>query len=269
VITRCAGQPGQMAGRHRTTRRAVPQRRETLLLVDYPGAGIRPGQYPGGAVPTPGAPPRRRRWLAMAVSAALVGVTVIGAFGGTALMRITGGHGAAPDVAIPTPLPLPIVNPSIGMGAGTGAGRGTRPRRGEHRRGHRIAVPVSSRAPASPPAAPSSPPSSPPSAAEHDAALVVTYHADSHWDGGFQGQIEVANNGTQSIADWQIVVALPGDQIQSFWNASGYVSNGILLLSPPAGAQPLAPGGTLSVFFVAAGAETTPEACAFDGVACG
>lgn len=130
-------------------------------------------------------------------------------------------------------------------------------------------MPVSSRAPMSPSAAPSVAPSSSPSAAEHDPAIVATYRVDSQWDGGFKGQIQVTDNGSQSIADWQIVVALPGDQIQSFWNASGYVSNDILLLSPAAGAQPLAPGGTLNVFFVAAGAETTPEACAFDGVACG
>jgi alpha-galactosidase len=215
-----------------------------------------------------GGPSGRRRWPAMAVSAALVGVTVIGVFGGTALLRITGAHGTASDAAIPTPLPLPVINPSIGAGAGTSAGTAMHVRRNGHRHGHRNAAPVSSRAPMTPPAA-SQAPSSSPSTAGHDPAIVVTYSIDGQWDGGFKGQIEVTNNGTQSIADWQIVVALPDDQIQSFWNASGYVSNDILLLSPAAGAQPLAPGGTLNVFFVAAGAETTPQACAFNGVACG
>ncbi|MBV9380637.1 MAG: cellulose binding domain-containing protein, partial [Streptosporangiaceae bacterium] len=73
----------------------------------------------------------------------------------------------------------------------------------------------------------------------------------------------------QPVSDWQIVVALPQDQITSFWNATGYVSNGILLLQPASYDQSLPPGGTLNVYFTAQGPETTPEACAFDGITCG
>jgi hypothetical protein len=101
------------------------------------------------------------------------------------------------------------------------------------------------------------------------APLVVRYLIASEGSGGFQGEISVTNNGTQPISDWRIVVALPDDQVLSFSNASGFVSNGILLLRPGPGAQPIPPGGgQLNVFFVAEGAQTIPQACAFNDVVC-
>jgi hypothetical protein len=57
--------------------------------------------------------------------------------------------------------------------------------------------------------------------------------------------------------------------VTSLANASGYVSNHILLLRPASAAQVVPPGGTLDVFFVASGAETVPAACAFDRTLCG
>jgi len=51
-------------------------------------------------------------------------------------------------------------------------------------------------------------------------------------------------------------------------NAGGLVSHGILLLQPADVAEVVPPGGTLNVFFVAEGVETTPAACAFNGIAC-
>jgi len=57
--------------------------------------------------------------------------------------------------------------------------------------------------------------------------------------------------------------------VVSVSNASGFVSNGILLLQPVAGAQPVpARGGILTVFFVAEGQQENPDACTFDGIAC-
>jgi hypothetical protein len=43
-----------------------------------------------------------------------------------------------------------------------------------------------------------------------------------------------------------------------------------LLLQSADAAEVVPPGGgTLNVFFVAVGTETTPAACAFNGIACG
>jgi hypothetical protein len=100
--------------------------------------------------------------------------------------------------------------------------------------------------------------------------VVVSYVVDREWAGGFQGQVRVVNNGTQPIAGWQAVIALPRDRVTWFWNASGFVSHHIMLLRPLSADEVVpAGGGTLSVFFTATGPETTPQACAFDGISCG
>jgi len=99
---------------------------------------------------------------------------------------------------------------------------------------------------------------------------VVRYLVDRQGAGGFQGHVHVVNNGTQPIAAWQIVIALPGDTVTSIRNAGGFVSNRIMLLQPAEAGQVVPPGGgTLDVFFVAQGTETTPAACAFNGILCG
>jgi hypothetical protein len=79
----------------------------------------------------------------------------------------------------------------------------------------------------------------------------------------------VINHGTQPVADWQIVIALPGDTVTSISNASGFVSHGILLVQSAVIGEVVPPaGGTLNVFFVAQGFETAPTACAFNGIPC-
>jgi Cellulose binding domain len=99
--------------------------------------------------------------------------------------------------------------------------------------------------------------------------VVVSYVVDREWAGGFQGQVRVVNNGTRPITGWQAVIALPRDRVTWFWNASGFVSHHIMLLRPLSADEVVPAGGTLSVFFTATGPETTPQACAFDGVSCG
>ena len=98
--------------------------------------------------------------------------------------------------------------------------------------------------------------------------MVVRYLVDSQSFGEFQGQVHVVNDSTQPIANWQIVIALPDDTVTAVQNAGGLVSHGILLLQPADVAEVVPPGGTLNVFFVAEGTETTPAACAFNGIAC-
>ena len=64
-------------------------------------------------------------------------------------------------------------------------------------------------------------------------------------------------------------MALPADTVTAVVNASGYVSDHIMLLGPVSPGQVVPAGGTLDVFFTAAGPETVPQACAFDGTPCG
>lgn len=100
--------------------------------------------------------------------------------------------------------------------------------------------------------------------------VVVSYAVDREWAGGFQGEVRVVNNGPRAITRWEAVIALPRDRVTWFWNANGLVSHHILLLKPLSAAEVVpAGGGTVSVFFTATGPQTTPQACAFDGIACG
>ncbi len=100
--------------------------------------------------------------------------------------------------------------------------------------------------------------------------VVVSYLVDREWAGGFQGQVRIVNRGPRPIAGWQAIIALPRDRVTWFWNAGGLVSHHVMLLQPAGAAEVVAAGGgTLSVFFTATGPETTPLACAFDGVPCG
>jgi hypothetical protein len=97
----------------------------------------------------------------------------------------------------------------------------------------------------------------------------VRYLIDGEFGNGFQGQVQVINHGTQPIAGWQIVIALPDDIVTSISNAGGFVSHGILLMQPAVAGEVVPPrGGTLNVFFVAEGFETTPAACAFNEITC-
>jgi hypothetical protein len=66
-----------------------------------------------------------------------------------------------------------------------------------------------------------------------------------------------------------MAISLPEDTVTSWQNAVGYYSNGILLLSQGWNQGPVgADGGTLHVFFVASGSETTPQDCGFDTLTC-
>jgi hypothetical protein len=97
----------------------------------------------------------------------------------------------------------------------------------------------------------------------------VNYAIDEQVGDSFEAEIDVTNHGSTSISGWQILVALPHDQITEIANATGYESNHILLLQPLSPGSAIAPGTTLRVYFVAQGTQTMPEICAFDNVSCG
>lgn len=100
-------------------------------------------------------------------------------------------------------------------------------------------------------------------------AVAVRYTVGSRLGRGFQGEVDIANHGSAPISGWQLVIALPGDEITSFRNAAGYVSNHILLLRPSSAWPSIAPGASLRVSFTAEGQRTRPELCAFNDIACG
>lgn len=99
--------------------------------------------------------------------------------------------------------------------------------------------------------------------------IFVTYRVVQQWYGGFEGEVSVVNDEPTSISGWRMAVALPYDTFSSWWNATGFMQDGILVLYQPSSAGPIpADGGVLRVFFIAHGFETTPADCGFDTEDC-
>jgi hypothetical protein len=99
--------------------------------------------------------------------------------------------------------------------------------------------------------------------------VVVTYRIIQEWYGGFKAEVEVVNNTSEPISDWQMAVALEHDTFTAWWNAAGFMSNGILVLSQPWWQGPIAAdGGTLQVFFVVSGFQPIPNDCGFQTYTC-
>jgi len=218
----------------------------------------------GDVKPTGGFAPHYFRRLAVQIGAAYV-ILASGAFAAVGFALPSADSGSAAPVRIPAVI-FPTTSPSpprtVG-GAAAAPGATTTA----------SATPSATSPPAIVPIAASSvtvsPVAAPSIAISAQAAVTVTYLIVAQDDGQFEGEVTVVNNGSAPISGWQIVVALSGDQITSFWDASGYVSNDVLLLQPEPDAAPLAAGGTLSVYFTAAGSQTTPDVCAFNSVSCG
>jgi hypothetical protein len=207
----------------------------------------------------------RNRLLVVAVACLAVAAT-LGGIAQSGSSATAGGDNAAPGRPLPEWQPQPDVTSPGPISITTAPPERARRTAGP---GRRVATmrarpaPLLALRPTSPAPAARRPAARPP-------AVVVTYLVASQGPAGFQGEIQVTNNTGQPIGNWQIVVALYGDVVTSFTNAAGYLSNGILLLSPASSAQVAPPdGGVLDVFFVAEGTQTAPAACAFDGIPCG
>ncbi|MGD0554389.1 MAG: cellulose binding domain-containing protein [Streptosporangiaceae bacterium] len=96
--------------------------------------------------------------------------------------------------------------------------------------------------------------------------LVVRYRIDDDSGNGFTAEVDITNNGSAAIAKWDLVLALPGDQITSWWNSG----SGIALLTQPSWQGPVAGhGGVLRVYLNVTGKRTTPAACSVNGIKCG
>jgi hypothetical protein len=202
------------------------------------------------------------------LAAALACLAVAATLGGIALSgssATAGGDHAAPGRPLPRWQPQPYVTSPDPISVTTEPPRRAPGTAAPH---HRLAKLQARSAPLSA-LRPSQPAAARPLSARRR-AVIVTYRITSQGPDGFQGEIQVTNNTGHPIGNWQIVVALDGDVVASFTNAAGYVSNGILLLSPASPAQVAPPdGGVLDVFFVAEGTQTAPAACAFNGIPCG
>jgi len=265
---------GRAAGRHRVPPHGSQRRSPSLLLVDYPAGD---GPVAGCQVRTFAPAAGRRAGLrsvgrdgALAVALSCLAAAVLVGIAVHSPGAAAGGNAApgapqpgAPQPGLPQPGP-PQPGSLLPQPGATSPGPVTSPDRA-----HRSAGPGRRRT-ATVQARPQPVIQTRPLAAPRQPSVVVRYLVASKGPAGFQGEIQVTNNTAQPIWSWQIVVTLYDDAVTSFTNADGFFSNGILVLSPASPAQVAPPdGGVLDVFFTAAGFQTVPQACAFDGISCG
>jgi Cellulose binding domain len=204
--------------------------------------------------PVGGFEPHYFRRLSLQIGAAYV-ILVLGAFAAVGFGLRSSEPRSAPPVHIP-PVLFPTTSPAQTVTASPGTTV-------------RASAAPSVTLPAAAPSVTVSPVAASSAANAAPPTVSVIYVVVTQYDGQFEGEVTVENNGSAQISGWQIVVALPADQITSFSNASGYVSNNILVLQPAYSAETIAAGGTLSVYFTAVGSQTTPAACAFNSIVCG
>jgi Cellulose binding domain len=129
------------------------------------------------------------------------------------------------------------------------------------------ATTTASRSPAASASTPPAAPSRSPAPAPAGPQVTVSYTLVQHWDSGFQGEFTIVNNGRAAINGWQLSAVLPGDTIDTVWDAS-YHTSGDTLVMDPASTQVTIPAGTsLNENFTANGTTTSPAGCTFNGIA--
>jgi hypothetical protein len=250
--------------------RAGPHARPGAYLSARIPAGLR-GLHGGPLFRPPGTrraghtPAEDRRVFTLTVSAGLAGITAAALVGSLAPLNSTwaaasgsGLPGSPPQASTPWSADtLGSLSGVLGRQEQTSpTPTPTRPSGGRHRKSQHHGPGAAGTSAVARTAAPAP-------------EVEVSYFVDREWTDGFQGQVRVVNHGTRPITGWQAVVALPRDRVTWFWNASGSVRHHVMGLHPQSAAEVVPAGGTLSVFFTATGPETTPQACAFDGVSCG
>jgi Cellulose binding domain len=101
------------------------------------------------------------------------------------------------------------------------------------------------------------------------AAVTVSYSTLWQWDGGFKGELDIVNQGDSAVNGWQLAITLPGDQVQTVWNANWQQDgwDGVIMTPVPSD-QVIEPGTSVSVIFVAQGDPAEPTDCTFNGSPC-
>jgi hypothetical protein len=241
---------------------------------------------PGDAVSPPRGPARHRagerhrarqrfridgNLFLVAVSAV---VAIAAFFGGSALAGFLKGGAPAPRHGGLSLAPHPATASSGSPSAGVSSSPSASPALMRQMGMASVTTPAARQAtPRSSPVPTVTPPTptvaASPTASSGQPAILVSYAVDDQAGDSFEAEIDVTNDGSSSISGWQIVLALPGDQVTELANATGYESNDILLLQPVSSRSAIAPGATLRVHLIARGTRTAPEVCAFDNVSCG
>lgn len=239
------------------------RRTQTLALLDYPDQN----ELIGKPITLAGPPPSTETRGTRRVVTTAVGVVVAmgSVIGGSVAFSSSGGP--ARSAPARDRLVMPALLDTSPARASLASTRPARRASGTTRPRPSLSPTAVSRASASPTAG-SQAPVAPPNAPAEAPAVAVAYVIDQAWPNGFQGEVRVTNNTTQAISGWHIDLAVPQDRFNTWWNATGQVSNGILTMTQPSWSGPLEPGQTLHAYFNATGYKTSATVCSFNGITC-
>jgi endo-1,4-beta-xylanase len=108
------------------------------------------------------------------------------------------------------------------------------------------------------PSAPiSTSPSTPPVTGQ-PGACTATYHTTNRWNGGFQGEVTVTNNGSATLSGWTVNLTLAGGQsLVNLWNGVNTGTSGAVTVRNAAYNGSLGANASTSFGFVANGSSGT------------
>ncbi|MEU8261146.1 cellulase family glycosylhydrolase [Micromonospora sp. NPDC048999] len=124
---------------------------------------------------------------------------------------------------------------------------------------------------ASPTSRPTTPPptTAPPTTPPATGRCAATYNQTNAWQGGFQGELTVKNNGTGTLNPWTVTWTWPsGVTLASGWNATVTQSGTTVTAAAPDWAKTLAPGASVTIGFTANGTASAPASVKLNGTAC-
>ncbi|HEY4456943.1 MAG TPA: cellulase family glycosylhydrolase [Pseudonocardiaceae bacterium] len=101
-------------------------------------------------------------------------------------------------------------------------------------------------------------------------ACQVTYTVTNDWSSGFQGSIDVTNNGA-ALSSWTLGFAFPGNQqVSSGWNGTWTQSGPDVAVANAGWNGTLGTGGSVTLGFTAtySGSNAVPTAFTLNGVSC-
>jgi len=106
---------------------------------------------------------------------------------------------------------------------------------------------------------------------QEGAACTVSYRVTGSWQGGFQGEVKIANTGGTAWSGWSLSWAFAdGQQIRQLWNGAVTQTGSAVTVTNASWNAAIAPGGSASFGFLGSwsGTNSTPAAFTLGGAAC-
>jgi endo-1,4-beta-xylanase len=109
-----------------------------------------------------------------------------------------------------------------------------------------------------PPSTPTSTPPSTPPVTGQPGGCTATYHTASTWNGGYQGEVTVTNNGSATLNGWTVQLTLAGGQtIANVWNGVNTGTSGTVSVRNAAYNGSVGANASTSFGFLVNGSSST------------